>query len=278
MAESAGLQAYAEPKTMLARARALKQRIRAGEVVFGAWLSLTDPVAAEIMGRVGFDFLMLDAEHSVWDLGAMQTAIMALGDAPTVPMVRVAWNDHVRIKQALDLGAEGIVAPMVRTTEECGALVSACLYPPVGTRGYGPRRASHYYRDADAYVAAANDSIIVMPQLEDVASLNAIDDYLSVPGIDALWLGPNDLSGSAGLLRQLDHPTVRSALDKAIEAAAARGISVCMGVNTRADEQAALVRSGVRMLLVTSDTELLVAGGMASLRASREALAAEISP
>ena len=278
MAESAGLDAYADPQTILARARALKQRIRAGEVVLGAWLSLTDPVAAEILGRVGFDFLMIDAEHSVWDLGAMQTAIMALNGASTVPIVRVAWNDHVRIKQALDLGAEGIVAPMVRTTEECRALVSACLYPPFGTRGYGPRRAAHYYRDADAYVAAANDSILVMPQLEDVSTLETLDAYLAVPGIDALWLGPNDLSGSAGLLRQMDHPTVRGAIDQVIEAASARGISVCMGVNSRASEQAALVRRGVRMLLVTSDTELLIAGSMALLRASREALAAGTSP
>jgi 2-keto-3-deoxy-L-rhamnonate aldolase RhmA len=272
MAESVGLDTLTAPGAMLVRARGLKQRVRAGEVVLGAWLSLTDPVAAEILGRVGFDYLMIDAEHSVWDHGAMQTAILALNGSPTVPIVRVAWNDHVRIKQALDLGAEGIVAPMVRTTDECRALVSACLYPPLGTRGYGPRRASNYYRDADAYVAAANDSILIMPQLEDVTTLDALDAYLSVPGIDALWLGPNDLSGSAGLLRRLDHPTVRSALDKAIEAAAARGISVCMGVNSVASEQAALVARGVRMLLVTSDTELLIAGSIASLRATREAL------
>ena len=256
----------------------LKAKLKKGEVAIGTTISIGHPDIAETLGQLGYDWMLIDTEHAPLEVGTVQLLMQAMRYSPTVPIVRVAWNDHVRIKQALDLGAEGIVAPMVRTTEECRALVSACLYPPAGTRGYGPRRASHYYRDADAYVAAANDSIIVMPQLEDVASLDAIDEYLSVTGIDALWLGPNDLSGSAGFLRQLDHPTVRSALDRAIEAAAARGISVCMGVNTRADEQAALVRNGVRMLLVTSDTELLVAGGMASLRASREALAAEISP
>ncbi len=272
MAEIDGLDRYASANDILARPRALKQRLRDGHAVIGAWLSLTDPVAAEILGRIGFDFLMIDTEHCPWDLGPLQTALMALNGTPTTPIVRVAWNDHVRIKQILDMGAEGILAPMVRTVAECCALVSACRYPPQGTRGYGPRRASNYYRDPDAYVAAANDSIFVMPQVEHVATVDALDEYLAVPGIDALCLGPNDLSGSAGLLRQMNHPTVRGALDRILDAAAARGIPTCLGVNSRADEQAALVRRGVRMLLVTSDTELLAAGGLAALRATQEAL------
>ena len=272
MAEIEGLERSASAVDMLARPRALKRRLREGHAVIGGWLSLTDPVAAEILGHVGFDFLMIDTEHSPWDLGPLQTALMALNGTSTVPIVRVAWNDHVRIKQVLDMGAEGILAPMVHTVAECRALVSACRYPPQGTRGYGPRRASNYYRDPDAYVAVANDSIFVMPQIENVAAIDVLDEYLAVPGIDALCLGPNDLSGSVGLLRQTSHPEVRSAIDRILEAAAARGVPTCLGVNSRADEQAALVRRGVRMLLVTSDTELLASGALASLRATQEAL------
>jgi 4-hydroxy-2-oxoheptanedioate aldolase len=258
---------------MLGRARALKRRLRDGGAVAGAWLSFTDPAAAEIMGRVGFDFLLIDTEHCPWDLGALQAALMALNGTPTVPIVRVPWNDHVRIKQVLDLGAEGILAPMVRDVAECRALVSACRYPPVGTRGFGPRRASNYYRDIDAYIEAANEAIFVMPQIEDIATVGVLDDYLAVPGIDAVCIGPNDLSGTAGKLRQMQDPAVRAALDRIVEVAGARGVPVCLGVNTRADQQAELVRRGVRVLLVTSDIELLAGGARNVLAATREALA-----
>ncbi len=257
---------------ILGRVRALKQTLRDGGSIAGAWFSLTDPAAAEIMGRVGFDFLLFDAEHCPWDLAALQTAMMALNGTQTVPIVRVPWNDPVRIKQMLDLGAEGILAPMVRDVAECRALVSACRYPPLGSRGFGPRRASNYYRDIDAYVAAANEAIFVMPQIEDIATLDVLDAFLAVPGIDAVCIGPNDMSGTAGLMRQTQHPTIRGAIDRIIATAAARRLPVCLGVNTRADQQAALVQRGVRVLLVTSDLELLAGGARAALTATRAAL------
>ena len=257
---------------VLQRALVLKRKLREGGSIVGAWLSLTDPVAAEILGRVGLDFLLIDTEHSPWDMQALQTAIMALNGTQTVPVVRVAWNDHVRIKQALDVGAEGILAPMVRTVAECEDLVSSCRYPPAGTRGFGPRRASGYYGDLDAYVATANDAIFVMPQIEDIATTDVLDEFLAIAGIDAVCIGPNDLSGTAGLLRQLDHPIVRGALDRIIDTAAARGVPVCFGLNTRAEEQRALVQRGVRVLLVASDIALLAEGARTALQATRAAL------
>ena len=141
MSEDDGLDRGADGGRVLSRALAFKRRLADGGVVVGAWLSLTDPVAAEIFGRLGFDFVIIDTEHGAWDLQPLQTSIMALNGTVTVPIVRVPWNDHVRIKQVLDLGAEGILAPMVRTVEECEALVAACRYPPVGRRGLGPPRA-----------------------------------------------------------------------------------------------------------------------------------------
>jgi 2-keto-3-deoxy-L-rhamnonate aldolase RhmA len=272
MAEVEGLDSASRDSGMLRRALALKQTLRDGGAVTGAWLSLTDPSAAEILGRVGFDFLLLDAEHCPWDLHAMQSAIMALNGTDTVPVVRVPWTDHVHIKQVLDLGAEGILAPMVRSVAECKALVSACRYPPVGARGFGPRRASNYYRDLEAYLAVANEAIFVMPQIEDIATLDVLDEYLAVPGIDAVCIGPNDLSGTAGLMRQTKHPVIRGAIDRIIDTAAARGLPVCLGVNSRAEEQVALVKRGVRVLLLTSDLELLAGGARTALRATQEAL------
>jgi 2-keto-3-deoxy-L-rhamnonate aldolase RhmA len=257
----------------LARARALKTRLKAGETVIGGWLSLTDPVVAELMARVGFDFLLIDTEHGPWDLIALQTALMGFNGTGAVPMVRAAWNDHVRIKQLLDMGFEGVMAPMVRTVEECRALVRACRYPPAGARGFGPRRASNYYRNVEKYVSAANEAIFVMPQIEDVATVDVIEEYLAVPGIDAVALGPNDLSGSTGFFLQHSHPANTSAIDKVLDRAKAAGIPVCLGVTSKPSDQKELSARGVRLLLATFDVDLLASGARAALESSRRAIA-----
>ena len=259
--------------SVLHRALAFKRRLREGGTVVGAWLSLNDPVAAEVMGMVGFDYLLIDTEHGAWDLQPLQTAIMALNGTQTVPVVRVPWNDHVRIKQVLDLGAEGILAPMVRTVDECHALVAACRYPPDGKRGFGPRRAAGYGTNIEGYMKAANEAIFVMPQIEDVATLEELDRFVAVPGIDAVAIGPNDLSGTAGLMRQTQHPTVLDAIDRIIVASKHAGLPVCLGVNTEAAQQRGFVDRGVRILLAGSDLRLLSGAATTALHATRQALA-----
>jgi 2-keto-3-deoxy-L-rhamnonate aldolase RhmA len=272
MSEAEGLQSMGGGWGSLGRVLALKKKLKAGQAVIGAWLSLNDPVAAEILARVGFDFLLIDTEHGAWDLVTLQTTLMGFNGTETVPFVRVAWNDHVRIKQVLDMGAEGILAPMVRTVAECRELVRSCRYPPQGARGFGPRRASNYYRNIDEYVAAANDALFVMPQVEDISTLDALDDYLAVPGIDAVAIGPNDLSGTTGFFRQHAHPANRGALDKIIARAQSAGMPVCLGVNSKPSEQRELVARGVRVLLAASDVELLAGGAREMLAANRAAV------
>lgn len=252
------------------RSLALKHRLRAGEVVFGAWLSIADPVVAEIMATSGFDYVLIDTEHAPWSLEALQTALMTFKGERTVPIVRVPWNEQVHIKQALDLGADGILAPMVRTVDEARALLSACRYPPAGIRGFGPRRASNYHRSADDYVAHANESLIVIPQIEDIRTVAALDEIIAL-GIDALCIGPNDLSGSCGLLRQHSHPTVRNAIERILAAAKARGVAACMGITIPADQQGEWIGRGASMTLVTSDIELLVAGAAHALHSAQAA-------
>ncbi len=276
MSEAEGLQATKGGWGSLGRALALKRKLKAGKAVCGAWLSLNDPAAAELLApRVGFDFLLeVDTEHgaSGGSRVTLQTTLMAFNGTDTVPIVRVPWNDHVRIKQALDMGVEGILAPMVRNVAECRELVRSCRYPPQGGRGFGPRRASNYYRNIDDYVAVANEAIFVMPQIEDIATVAVIDEYLAVPGIDAVAIGPNDLSGTTGLFRQHKHPTNKGALDKIIARAQAAGVPVCLGVNSKPAEQRDLIARGVRVLLVTSDLELLAGGARQVLEANRQAI------
>jgi 4-hydroxy-2-oxoheptanedioate aldolase len=272
VSEAEGLEATKGGWGTLGRVKAMKDKLKAGEPVFGAWLSLNDPAAAEILARTGFDFLLIDMEHGPWDLVTLQHTLMGFNGTDTVPVVRVPWNDHVRIKQVLDMGVEGIMAPMVRTPAECRDLVKACRYPPVGSRGFGPRRASNYYRNIEDYVAAANDAIFVMPQIEDVATLDVLDEFLAVPGIDAVAIGPNDLSGTTGHFRQHQHPTNKAALDTIIGKAKKAGIPVSLGINTRPAEQRDLVARGVLVLTTTSDLELLAGGSSQSLEANRQAL------
>ena len=272
MSEAEGLVGGIPDSEVLKRALMFKKKLRDGGAVVGAWLSFNDPAVAEIMGQTGFDFLLIDTEHGPWDLQSLQVTLMALNGTNTVPIARVPWNDHVRIKQVLDLGIEGIMAPMVRTPAEAKALVDACRYPPQGRRGFGPRRASNYYQNIGAYERRANDAVFVMPQIEDVATVEQLDDYLAVPGIDAVAIGPNDMSGTAGLFREPGHPTIKGAIDTIIEQASARDIPVCLGINTPAASQPEWVSRGVRVLLVTSDLELIAAGGRSALRATREAL------
>ena len=193
---------------MSERSAKLKQRLRQGETTYGGWLTIANPMVAEIMAGAGFDWVLIDTEHGGFSNEGLQTCLVAFNGSPTVPMVRVGWNDHVLIKQALDMGAEGILIPMVSSVEEARMAVSACKYPPEGTRGFGPRRASDYGRKTDAYVAQANDSVIVVVQIEHVNGVAAIDGILDTPGVDVACLGPTDLSGSAGVLRQFNHPTV----------------------------------------------------------------------
>ncbi len=273
MSEDDGLDRGADGGRVLSRALAFKRRLADGGVVVGAWLSLTDPVAAEIFGRLGFDFVIIDTEHGAWDLQPLQTSIMALNGTVTVPIVRVPWNDHVRIKQVLDLGAEGILAPMVRTVEECEALVAACRYPPVGRRGFGPRRASGYRRDLKAYEARANAAIFVMPQIEDIATLGVLDRFLAVTGIDAVAIGPNDMSGTAGVFRDPAHPTIVEAIERIGRTAAARGLPAFTGVNSPLAERRQLVDKGFRIQTIASDTDLMIAGAEAAIAATRRALA-----
>ncbi|MGH1483898.1 MAG: HpcH/HpaI aldolase family protein [Geminicoccales bacterium] len=269
MSEAANLEETTRP--VLERTLRFKERLRAGEVAFGAWMTLTDPAVAEIMADLGFDYILFDTEHSPWNMEALQTAIMAFRGSETVPMARVPWNDPVTIKRYLDCGIEGILAPMVRTPEEARALVAACRYPPDGKRGFGPRRASNYYRDLKAYVGRANDAIFVMPQIEDIKTVDVLDAFMSVPGLDGICLGPNDLSGTAGHLGNLDHPEVKGALDKIIAAAKSRNLPVCLGITTPVEQQKALIEQGVRLMLVTADLELLIGGGKAALDSARHA-------
>src|SRR3989454_2826554 len=178
----------------------VKQALRAGKPQFGSLLNFGDPLVAELMASVGFDWLLVDTEHGPIDLATLATMFATITRYPCAPLVRVHALDEANVKRVLDAGAWGVLAPNVRTREEAELLVRACKYPPEGVRSLGAGRfALSFKTDAPTYFRRANDEILVIAQIEHVDAVANIDAILSVPGIDACYVGPNDWCASAGL-------------------------------------------------------------------------------
>ena len=259
---------------MCERTRDLKKKFGDGQLTFGAWMEISHFAVAEIMAQTGFDFVVIDTEHGAYHQESLGMTLAAFNGQRTVPIVRVAWNDKVMIKHALDAGAEGIVVPWVKSAAQVGEAVAAGKYPPDGVRGFGPWRASRYYRQMEEYARDANQALVTITQLEHLDAADAIDDILAVPGLDAIAIGPYDMSGSAGMLGEIGHPTVQGAIERIAAAAKARGVPVCMGTPMPLDDQRKWAPKGVSMVVTIDVLELLTEGATASLDGHKEALGA----
>lgn len=214
---------------------ALKERLAEGQATIGSWISFYDPAVAEIMANLGFDWVIIDSEHAPMSLELMENMLMAFNGTDTVPLIRVAWNDQVLIKQTLDIGPAGVLIPLVNTAEQARQAVAACKYPPQGVRGVSPRRASGYFADFTDYLARANEETIVAIQIEHIQAVDNIDEILDVAGIDIAFVGPADLTASLGLLPQFTHPKVQEAIHKVLSPCLERGVAFGIHTNGPAD-------------------------------------------
>lgn len=242
------------------RSLKLKKNLREGKVCYGAWLATADASIAEVMAGVGFDWIIIDSEHSPFNLETLQHILMAFKGSETVPLVRVGWNDRVEIKRVLDMGGDGIVVPWVGSEDEARQVVAACRYPPVGSRGFGPRRASDYYKNLDPlekYVQEANESVVVVIQIEHIDAVQRIEHILAVPGIDVVMLGPMDLSGTMGLLGQLDHPRVMAAIEHVMAEAKQRGLAVGVPIEATPEVAADWIMRGSQFATLGEDVGFL---------------------
>ena len=255
--------------------RNLKKRLAAGEVCFGAGVSFADPCVTEILCAVGYDIVHIDTEHSPHDRQTMQHHMIAAAGTQTTCIVRVTWNHQGLIKQALDMGAGGIIVPMIKGPEDVRRMVAACMYPPLGERGYGPRRASGYGMVAD-YAETANDDVIVLAQIEQVEAVEQIDEIVSVPGLTGLFIGRNDLSGSMGILGQIHHPRVTEAVDQVVACAREAGLAVGMGGPHSAAEVPVLIEKGIQFFILGGDWGFLRKMADDTLRSFRGLVGAEI--
>jgi 4-hydroxy-2-oxoheptanedioate aldolase len=240
----------------------LKQRLAAGNRLFGVWLETGSAVIAEIIGHLGFDFMILDLEHGQGDLSDAIAVLRAAQLTQTACVVRVPSADPVTLKRILDAGFSAIMVPSIETAAEATMVVQACRYPPQGRRGYAASnvRASSYGVVAD-YMRRANDQLLLILQIESADAVARAAEICAVDGVDVPFLGVNDMAGSIGMLEQLDRAEVRALVVQAERAMRASGKpfgTVPSAGATWTD----LLCAGYQLLPVTSDVALLRDGGL----------------
>jgi 4-hydroxy-2-oxoheptanedioate aldolase len=238
------------------RENTLKSIWARGEAAVNGWLSIPSAFSAEVMAHQGFDSMTVDMQHGVVDYQVAVTMLQAISTTPVMPLARVPWNDPGRLMKILDAGAYGVICPMINTAAEAEALVQACKYPPRGYRSWGPVRAS-IYAGAD-YGDRANDDIVVMPMIETALALKNLDEILSVPGVDAIYVGPSDLSLALGCKPRLDQtdPPVVEAQQRILDACKRHG--VIAGIhNATATYALKMIAAGYQFVTLASDGRFL---------------------
>ena len=201
------------------------QRLRQNDLLLGTMLTLPSPEIAEIVADCGFDWLFMDGEHSTLSTLDWQRMLQAVGGR-CASIIRVAANTEREIKKFLDIGADGIIVPQVNSAEQARYAVSCCKYPPKGIRGVGLARAQGYGRNFADYMKTANVSTAVIVQAEHIDAVENIGSIVEVEGIDAVFIGPYDLSASMGLTGQVDHPDVVAAIDRVGQACRQRNLAL----------------------------------------------------
>ena len=224
----------------------------AGKQLIGCWCSLASPITTEIIGLAGFDWLLLDGEHSPNDVLSFIPQLMALKDSVSAPVVRPQWNDTVEIKRLLDAGFYNFLIPFIQSAEEAQRAVAATRYPPEGVRGVSIAQRSNRYNTVKDYLKIINDNITVMVQIENRAGVEAIDSICAVPGVDGLFIGPSDLAAAYGHLGNPSHPEIQSAMQTVFERARAQGKPIGILAPAEADARR-YIEMGASFVAVGSD-------------------------
>ena len=250
------------------RENRLRTMWQADQAAVNGWLAVPNSFSAEVMAHQGWDTLTIDLQHGVVDYQAMVTMLQAISTTPTVPIVRVPWLEPGIIMKTLDAGAYGVICPMVNTREDAQKFVAWTNYAPRGTRSFGPVRAL-YYGGAD-YPSKANDTIVRFAMIETAQALDNLDAILSVEGLDAIYIGPSDLSLALGCTPTFDDvdAKVAQAIDHILERAKAHGLQAGIH-NGRPDVARARVAKGFRFVTVSSDARIMAAGSQELLAAMR---------
>lgn len=194
-----------------------------GRPAIGSWLMSASAAVAEAMGHCGFDFLVIDMEHSPLHIANTLELLRTIAGTPTAPLVRLASNDQVRVKQVLDAGATSLMFPFIQTAEQARAAVSYTRYPPGGVRGVAAMHRASRYGHAPGYLQTANGGIAVVIQLETPEAIERLGEIAAVPGVDSLFVGPGDLAAALGHIGEIGHEQVQRLIARAAALARAAG-------------------------------------------------------
>jgi len=236
----------------------MREKLRAGQIVLGCGISLADPAVTEAIAP-SVDFVWIDLEHNAMTTESMLGHLMAARAGGCASIVRIPSNDVAWVKRVLDSGAEGIILPRACSAREVANFVSACRYPPLGTRGFGPRRPMQYGRlEQQAYLQQANQDLFVVAQVETVELVNEVDEVLKLPGLDSLVLGPQDLSGSMGRLGETTHPEVVATMKTVCAKARRAGKFIGSGLGANPPFAKLLIECGCQWLQAGNDFEFMI--------------------
>jgi 4-hydroxy-2-oxoheptanedioate aldolase len=241
---------------------AFKHALKDGKAQIGLWSSLSSNYSVEVIAGAGFDWILLDLEHSPNDLESLLAQLQAAAPYPTHPVVRVPWNDMVAMKRILDVGAQSLLIPYVSSAEEARAAVAHTRYPPKGVRGVaGTTRATRFGRIKD-YARRAHEEICVLVQVETQAALDSIEPICAVDGVDGVFIGPADLHASMGYTGEIANPKVKPVIDDAIRRI--RKAGKAPGILTPSEEDARRwLDCGALFVAVGADVGILARGAEA---------------
>jgi 2-keto-3-deoxy-L-rhamnonate aldolase RhmA len=233
----------------------VKEAIESGTHPLGTWISIGHPTVAEVNASLDLEFLLVDMEHTTMSFETVEDMARAVDAAPggTETVVRVPWNDPIRIKRVIDIGVAGVMVPMIGSAEEARDLVRALRYPPEGIRGIAGSRATDYGRNMEEYVRTANGSILTVAQIETEAGLENAREIAEVDGIDALFVGPADLSGTLGMFAEWENEKFQNAVEHVIDVGRETGVPVGT-LTVDLDGIESTVQEGFDFLIAGKDT------------------------
>lgn len=247
--------------------KSFRQKLLDREVTLGSWLQINNPTAAEVLANVGWDWIAIDIEHTDIDVVSLTALLRGMYGRGVAPIARVSTNDVIEIRRALDVGAQGVLVPFVSTAEGARKAVSAAKYPPWGVRGYSFSRANDWGTRFKEDVQTANDETVVITMIESREGVENINEIVAVEGLDAIFIGPYDLSGSYGIPGQTQDPVLQDACRRVVEACERAGKAVgLLVVHPTEDVVRAAIQGGYTLPCLGIDTVFLDEGA----RATRE--------
>ncbi|MBS3762286.1 MAG: 2,4-dihydroxyhept-2-ene-1,7-dioic acid aldolase [Planctomycetes bacterium] len=242
-----------------------------GETTFGTWVQIGDGTVGEILAEVGYDWIAVDCEHTEIHVEGFTRVARSVFRRGATVLARVRENDTLAIRQVLDAGAEGVIVPLVNTADEAARAVAAAKYPPDGVRGFSFSRMNNWGQDFDQYAETANENTAVIVMIESQQAVENIEDILVVEGVDGVFIGPYDMSGSYGIPGQTDHPAVREGCRKVVTACQNAGKAAGLHVvRPEAERIERAIEDGYTLIALGVDTVFLAREAQKALKIARD--------